>query len=101
MDRRPRLHELLESLLGSSNVYYQPPATITMQFPCIVYSLSDIQPLHSNNEPYLLNNRYLVTVIHRRPDNDIYKKVAKLPQCSLSRAFVADNLNHYAFDLYY
>ena len=101
MARRLQLHDLLKDILGSDRVYYQPPENVKLEYPCIVYNLSDIRLRHGNNLPYIMNDLYLVTLIHRRPDNDIYRKIASLPRCSLSRTFVNDNLNHYAFDLYF
>ena len=38
MDRRLQLHEELCSVLGSRNVYFQPPETIKLTYPCIIYS---------------------------------------------------------------
>lgn len=101
MDRRLELHELLETILGSSNVYFQPPTGFQMVYDCIVYSRSHIDSTFANNQPYLLNDRYQITVIYRNPDSDLPKKVARLPMCVHDRHFTADNLNHDVFILYF
>jgi hypothetical protein len=51
--------------------------------------------------PYRFTKRYQVTVIDRDPDSPIPDEVAQLPSCVLNRAFVADNLHHTVFNLYF
>jgi hypothetical protein len=101
MGTRAELHEVLKDVLGSDNVYFQPPPTIQMSYPCIVYSRDDIQTDFSNNYPYTNKTRYSVTVIDRNPDSSIPGDVAKLQMCSYDRFYVADNLNHDAFKLFF
>ena len=43
MANRLDLQALLEDLLGSRNVYYQPPESVKMNYPAIVYALEDIE----------------------------------------------------------
>ena len=99
--RRYDLQSLLEAVLGSSNVYFQPPPNVNLQYPCIVYSRDNADTKFANDRPYNFTQRYQVTVIDRNPDSVIPSKVAVLPQCSFSRFFTADNLNHDVFNLYF
>lgn len=92
---------LLETLLGSSNVYFQPPASFKMIYPCIVYQRDNEDNKYANNLPYSQNKRYAVTVIDRNPDSEIPDKVAALPLSSFTRHFTADNLNHDVYNLYF
>lgn len=101
MDRRPELQELLEELLGSRNVYFQPPASVLMRYPAIRYKLSDIQKVSANNFAYMCYNAYEVTYIDRNPDNNVVSKLMSLPMCAFDRYYVTDNLNHYVFRLYF
>lgn len=101
MGQRLELQTLLEALLGSPNVYFQPPANVFMSYPAIVYKRDDIDASFADNSPYRLTKRYLVTVIAADPDSDIHEKVAALPQCLFNRAYPANNLNHDVFILYF
>lgn len=101
MAPRLDLQRLLESLLGSRNVYFQPPPTMQMKYPCIVYTRDNIRISHAGNLPYKHEKRYRLTVIDRDPDSDIPDKVAMLPKCSFNRSFAADSLNHDVFTLYF
>lgn len=101
MDERILLQARLEEILGSSNVYFQPPESKKLQYDCIIYSRSDIENRHANNSVYKQDIAYEVVVIFRNPDSDIPLKVSALPKCRFDRAYVADNLNHYVFTLYF
>lgn len=101
MDQRLKLQALLEKTLGSRNVYFQPGPNITMQYPAIVYARDNVWAEFASNHLYAHKKRYQVTVIDRNPDSPTPDKVAKLPLCSFSRHFVADNLNHDVYNLYY
>ena len=100
-ERRLELHEILCTILGSRNVYFQPPESIKMNYPAIVYGLDDIDNQYANDGVYLSHRRYSVTVIDKNPDSEIVGKVYALPNCKFNRAYQKDNLNHYVFTLFY
>jgi len=101
MGNRLGLQTLLENLLGTRNVYFQPPATITMQYPCIIYSRNSGDTRFADNKPYTYRLQYNVTVIDPNPDSEILQKVAMLPMCTFQRHYTADNLNHDVYTLNY
>lgn len=101
MDKRLELQSTLEALLGSRNVYFQPPATIRMNYPAIVYNLKQIKNTHANNTVFYQDTAYDVVVIDKSPEGTIMRKVSLLPKCSFDTFYVTDNLNHYKFTLYY
>lgn len=101
MASRLQLQTELEELLGSRNVYFQPPASVRMQYPAIVYSRSNIENRHADNNVYMQSCFYEITVIDEDPDSEIVEKVSKLPTCRFDRHYKADNLNHDVFTLYY
>lgn len=100
---RPRvsLHNILVDILGSSDVYFQPPANVKLVYPCIVYKRDNVKTEFADNNPYSLDKRYQITIIDRNPDSDIPDKIAKLPKCIFTRHFVADSLNHDVYNLYF
>lgn len=100
-ERRLELHELFATMLGSRNVYFQPPSTIKMKYPAIRYAREDIDNSFANNNVYMQSCVYRVTVIDEDPDSKIVEKVSKLPTCRFNRHFAADNLNHDVFILHY
>jgi len=101
MGQRLQLHNIFEGILGSTNVYFQPPANISMKYPCIVYERDNADTIFAGNKPYRYTKRYQVTVIDRDPESPVPEKVAALPMCTFSRFFTADNLNHDVFIIYF
>jgi hypothetical protein len=101
MAPRLELQTILEAILGSRNVYFQPPANLQMKYPCIVYKRDFAQVQFADNHPYRNIKRYLVTVIDSDPDSPIPDKVAALPMCTFNRFYTADDLNHDVFNLFF
>lgn len=83
------------------HVYFQPPETFKMSYPCIVYTLGDIDIRHADNYPYKHKKRYTVTVIDRNPDSTIPGKIGKMQSVSFDRHFTNENLHHFVYQLYY
>ena len=52
MKNRLDLHKIFQDILGSKNVYFQPPESIKMKYPAIKYSLDDIDKLSGDNIAY-------------------------------------------------
>lgn len=101
MNSRLKLHELLCEALGSRQVYFQPPETVKMKYPAIVYSRNNISNRHANDDIYMQSPSYSITVIDKNPDSDIVDKVSLLPRCRFDRHYTSDNLNHDTFTIYY
>lgn len=101
MDQRLKLHQILVDLLGSKNVYFQPPSNVKMSYPCIVYQREVIDSRYADDLAYHSQVRYQVTHISRDPDADIIFEIMKLPYVKHTRFFVSDNLNHDVFTLYF
>lgn len=99
MAPRIQLQKLLSNLLGSDNVYFQPPPEFKMEYPCIVYHVDRIHSRSADNAVYRIENRYTLTVIDPNPDSDIPQKVALLPRCLHDRHFNTSNLNHDVFNI--
>ncbi len=102
MDKRIELHDKLTDLIGNRNVYFQPPASVQLSYPCVIYSLGVGDIKRADNSVYTYTNRYEIIFIYKRPNMEILEQMlSTFPMCSVSRVYVADNLNHYAFNLYY
>lgn len=101
MASRLELQAKLEELLGLKHVYYQPPESLRLEYPAIVYSKSKIETRKANNSMYSKFTRYDITVIDKRPDNPVIDKLMELPYCSYDRPYKADNLNHDVLSIYY
>lgn len=99
---RLKLHEELCKILGSRYVYFQPPESLKLKYPCIVYSRSNPNKRNANDAMYMSTNKYEGIVIDHDPDSEIPDKIVEhFPMCTLDRVYTSDNLNHFSFTLYY
>lgn len=99
--RRKKFQKLLEAALGSTNVYFQPPPSLIMEYPCIVYARDNAETKHADNVTYDFTLRYQVTLIDRKPDSDVIDKLAAFPLSAFSRHYETSGLNHDVFAIYY
>jgi hypothetical protein len=97
-----QIQTLLKALAGDGwAVYFQPPGEHKMEYPCIRYQRDDMSTQFADNAPYRLRTRYSVTLMSRSPNTDVLKKLAQLPMSTYERFFVADNINHDVFNIYF
>lgn len=100
MRTRSELHEALCNILGTRNVYYQPPESVKIIYPAIVYNKSSIETTRASDSAYTFNYRYDILVIDKKPDNRIIEELLKMPYCSYDRHYISDNLYHDALRIY-
>lgn len=101
MGSRLELQQKLEDILGNRNVYFQLPSNIRLKYPAIVYELSKYQPVHAEDNVYLLRKAYDMTLIETVPESAFAEELIRLPYCTHDRSFVSDNLYHNTFTIYY
>lgn len=99
--RRVELQRMLEGLLGTRNVYFQPPTGMKLQYPCIVYHLDTANDVHANDKIYRRLYRYSLTYITKNPEDPMRDTIDNLQYCRFDRFFASDNLNHFVYTIYY
>lgn len=98
---RLSLQNKLVELLGSPNVWFQPPSSIILKYPCIIYKLDDVDETYADDQTYVRSKQYLITIIDKNADSLIYEKILDLPYSSFNTSYVVDNLNHYICSLFW
>lgn len=101
MGQRLELQTLLEGIMGTNKVYFQPPANVQMEYPCVIYKRDAAQTRFAGNNPYRYTKRYQVTVVDQDPDSEIPDKVAALTGAIFDRHYAVKNLNHDVFTLFF
>lgn len=102
MGIRLELHQELVEVLGSRNVYFQPPESVKMQYPCIIYNVTDQYDFYADDRKYHKKKKYDVMIISKDPDSEIPDQLDDhFKYCSFNRYYTADNLNHWVYQLYY
>ena len=101
MASRLELQKKLFEILRSNNVYFQPPSSIQMKYPAIVYSLNVINVASADNNAYKLDHSHMITLISQLPDNEVIDRLLMIPTCRFDRSYLSNNLYHYVFTLYF
>lgn len=101
MANRLDLQAKLEGLLGSRNVYYDPPESVVMSYDAIRYHRRKIDNTFANDAVYKQDDSYEIVAIYRNPDSDLPRKISQLPKCVHDRHYKANNLIHDVFTLYW
>lgn len=100
MPSRLDLDNALRSIC--EHVYFQPPANIRMEYPCIVYNCARGRDYWADNAIYEPIACYEITVIDKDPDSKLAETIHNsFSYCSFDRVFRSDNLNHFTFTIYY
>jgi hypothetical protein len=101
MANRLEFQRELVKILGSENVYFQPPESLTMKYPAIVYERYNIKNGFADNDVYQHQHYYKVTVLDLDPDSEIVESMSKFKNARFSSHYVSDNINHDSFIVYY
>ena len=101
MEQRIKLQRILEDLLESKYVYFQPPSSMRIEYPCIIYERAPDDRKYANGQLYKRMRKYNLIVIDRNSDTEIPDKISKLPLVSFNKCYMMNNLNHYSFTIYY
>lgn len=84
----------------AENVYYNPPSSVQLVYPCIIVQLDDVLHGHANNKVYKRDNRYALTIIDPNPDSELRAIIDDLPKTSMNRSYVADGLWHFSYTMF-
>lgn len=101
MRDRLGIHKKLVEMLGTKNVYYQPPESLALKYPCIVYSLDNLDISRADDMPYRAQKAYKVTLIHNDSENEIFDKILFAENSRFETSYKADNLYHFVFTIFY
>ena len=103
MARRLQLHEELCTILGSRNVYFQPPESLKIKYPAIIYRTYNRNDIIADDHRYRNMVAYELLHITRDPDSetpeDLMNHFTYISHRSTYTS--SDNLHHDAFTLYY
>ena len=98
---RVELDTILRTTLGTTNVYFDPPESFKLKYPCIVYSLGGHTERKAENQTDIGLKRYTLLYITKDADDPMVDTLEDLEYCHLNRPYASDGLFHYAFDIYF
>lgn len=81
------------------NVYFNPPSSLLMSYPAIVYTRRDIDAKSADNEIHVVTEIYQLTIISHDPDEPLVNLVSRIPRTNYIRDYRAEGLNHTLFSI--
>lgn len=104
MDRHIELGNKLSEVTGlaTSRIHWQPGASTSLKYPCIVYELPRSDTVKADNRTYLIHDRYSVTHIYK--DDASSKKddiLNSFEMISHDSRQIVDGLYHDYFTVYF
>lgn len=93
------LEDFQKALGEKPNVYFQPPDSVKMSYPCFIYSYSDVTILYSDSGAYLKSEEYIVKYITKKADPKMFDALLRLNSFRFDRHYIGDGLHHYSFVL--
>lgn len=99
MLNRIGLHNKLLEL--ADNVYFQPPANTSLEYPAIVYNIIGTDTLHSDDAIHKSFTKFGVTYMADEPDDleDIITKLQSIRYSSFMQSTIIDGLYHIYFEI--
>ena len=98
---RVELDRILRATLGTSNVFFDPPESFKLKYPCIVYKFEGYAQRKADNKTYIGLKRYGLTYITQDADDPMPDILEELDYCHLNRNYTSDGLFHHAYDIYF
>lgn len=92
-EQRLTLHAKLKTLFPNYKLYFRPPNTIKLEYPCIVYDLAMQEPRHANNTLYTLYLEFEITIISVLP-GVTSSDILTIPSSRQQSHFISNNLVH-------
>lgn len=97
---RLEFHKQLCSILGSKQVYFQPPSSQKIYYPAIVYTRAPFDKLYADNHGYIVSDHYMVTHVTSAVDSVTPKALASLPYSREDQSYRSNGLYHSVFSIY-
>lgn len=99
MYNRGKLDNQLRNIIKNGNVYFQPPESLKINYPCIIYNHLSYPTIYANNETFIRQEAYQIILIDKDPDSKFNEEILKLKFCSFNRRMNVNNLNHYYYNI--
>lgn len=100
--KREDLHLALKEVCDSyaMNLYFEPPASMRIDYPCVIYEFAYPDTTRADNTSYLNKQKFQVSVITKQADTDAHYAIVKTIDNSRFRDIrVEDGLYHFIIDV--
>lgn len=103
MATRLTLQQKLSDIFETSNVYFNPPETLKLNYPCVIYSRENGRSLRADNISYIFKLKYQIMYIGKdvNPEALIKKAMISFKTIEYDRHYFSNGLSYDVFNLYW
>ena len=96
-----KLDRIFRNTLGNNNVYFQPPESVKINYPCIIWNLSKTASTYADDRSYIQNPKYVIRYVSTEPDDQMRFTLVDVLGVPIIQVYCKDGLYHYIYELYY
>ena len=97
LELRAKLASIMEECGEQPHLYFQPDASVTLFYPCMVYHLKTMTTRKANDRPYHKTIGFDITYITRSPASAVPPRMLSEQYMNFDRYYTSENLHHYAY----
>jgi hypothetical protein len=88
---------------NTGKVYFQPPSSVQLNYPCWVVERSKVYQPKANDKTYLFRPGYKCMYMNcDEPDPEVLEMISRrYERCQYQNHYVVDNVHHDVFLIYY
>ena len=102
MARRTKLLREIKQVIDGPNVYFQPPESVKLTYPCVICSYDNEIAIYADNKCYQHYKMYRLLVVDKNPDSKFPGLIMDhFPYASPGRPYIADGLYHFPITIQY
>lgn len=102
VERRHELHNILKEVMDGNMVVFEPPESVKLVYPCLIYHRDHIDIRNASDRPYKTKRSYRVTIIDRDPDSIFPDRlIENFDMIKYNQHYEYDNLSHDVFTIYF
>ena len=97
LELRDKLSAFMVECGETPKLYFQPPESVKLEYPCMIYHLKTLTSRKANDHPYHKTIAFDITYITRSPASTVPDRMLGEPLFAFDRYYTAENLHHYAY----
>jgi len=97
IELRAKLLSALSDCDEDAALYFQPPESVKLEYPCVIYRVATFTTSNADNIHYKKNVTFDVTYITRSSTSKVPSRMLEEPLMSFDRYYTAENLHHYSY----
>lgn len=91
---RNTLRTKLLELFPDMSLYFNPTSLIELNYPCIVYRVSDRPKSTANNRTFKVSTEFELTFMSPAPGIDYTANVLEIPEAEYVRGYMSSDIMH-------